>query len=351
MKICVISTSVFSVPVAGYSGLEHLAWQQAKGLAELGHQVALVAPDGSFCPNVEIIPTGPAGQWDERATYSKYWQFLPNFEVIIDHSWQKWAYILKMEGKLSIPILGVCHAPINTMYATLPPGVDLPCFVCISQDQANHFLAIHSREAKVAYNGVDTEFYQPLNIPRTDRFLFLARFSTIKGPDIAIEACLKAGVGLDVVGDTSLTQEPELLEKCKKMADGKQIKIIGPATRGECVYWMSQAHCMIHPNQRFREPFGLAPVEAMACGCPVIAWDNGAMRETIPANLGWTVNSFDKLVNILKNAKESNGVFNDWMVLKDVRNKVREYVQRFSIGNMISRYEELCREAIETGGW
>ena len=31
----------------------------------------------------------------------------------------------------------------------------------------------------------------------------------------------------------------------------------------------------------YREPFGLAPVEAQLCGMPVIAWDNGAMRETI----------------------------------------------------------------------
>ena len=142
MKICVISTPVFRTGLTGtigYSGLEHLAWQRAKGLAELGHQVALVAPDGSECPGVQVIPCGPERQISEQDAYSKYWQFLPQFDAIIDESWQKWSFSLKREGKLNAPILGVCHAPVDTMFSTPPRPVEKPCFVCISEDQAVHF--------------------------------------------------------------------------------------------------------------------------------------------------------------------------------------------------------------------
>lgn len=354
MKIAVLNTAVFVVGksgASGYSGLEHLAWLTAKGLAEKGHTVSLFAAEGSECPGVEIIPIGPSGLWDESKSYSTYWQRLLEFDVIIDETWQKWSYILKQEGRLKAPVLGVLHAPVNTMYQSLPP-VDKPCIVCISQDQANHFEALHSRTARVAHNGCDVNHYQPMNIPRTDRFLFLARFSSIKGPDIAIEACKAAGVGLDLIGDTSITNEPELLAKCKSMCDGKQIRLVGSVGRGETVWWYSQAHCLIHPNQRFREPYGLAPVESMLCGTPVIAWDYGAMRETIShGDSGWLVKSFDELVNMIKSVTSQHLKPDEMDHFNDtVRKSSRAWAKRFSVEAMCDRYEQLCEEALN-GGW
>lgn len=344
MKICVISSSVLVSPPPGYAGLEMITWQQAKGLAEKGHKVTLIAPQGSTCPNVEIIQTGPPGQWDERKSYQGYWKRLLEFDCIIDSSWSKWSYILKAEGTLKCPVLGVTHAPVDTMFKELPPGVDKPCFVCISQDQANHFQALFGRPARVAWNGFDAEtFYKPLNMPRTDRFLFLARFSTIKGPDIAIEACLKAGVGLDLVGDTSITGEPELYNKCKSLADGKQIRIIGGVSRGECVYWFSQAHAFLHPNKLFREPAGLAPLEAQACGLPVIAWRYGALQESVREDTGILVSSMDDLVNAINTLKQP--------MPQEIRDRCRIWAKSFSVERMVLRYEELCNEAVQTGGW
>jgi glycosyltransferase involved in cell wall biosynthesis len=224
--------------------------------------------------------------------------------------------------------------------------VENPCFVAISRDQAVHFEGIHSREAKVCYNGIDLSFYKPLDIPRTDRFLFLARFSTIKGPDLAIEACKKAGVGLDLVGDFSITNEPDLLERCKRECDGKQIRLIGPATRGECVWWYSQAFAMLHPNQRFREPLGLAPLEAQACGCPVIAWKYGAMKETISHSL--LVSSVEDMVKAMRGLVSLNRTRGD---LSICRQSVRINSAKFSIARMVDRYAQLCEEAVKTGGW
>lgn len=287
MRVCVISTPIFRLPLTGYGGLEAIAWETARGLAARGHEVALVAPDGSECPGVQIIPCGPAGQVDEKMAYSGfpeakdqqgnvlrrqhagYWSALPSFDVVIDHTWMKWAYELKAEGVLKAPVLGVFHAPVNTMYQMWPPNfplkpvVEKACPVCISYDQAEHFQSIHNRHARVAYNGVDVDnFYVPLpGVKRTDRFLFLARFSTVKSPHLAIEACLKAGVGLDLVGDTSITNEPQYFEHCMQMArqqspgwdasKEQQIVVHGGCTRGETVIWYNKAHALIHPTQHF----------------------------------------------------------------------------------------------------
>jgi glycosyltransferase involved in cell wall biosynthesis len=347
MRVLVYNTSVFPVcepsGTHGYAGLEVIAWHCAKGLAQKGHEVSMVCSDGSTCDGVKIIPTGPAGTWDEQKNFDAVWKQLKDFDVCIDHSWQKHSYLLKAEGVYKYPVLGVLHAPVNTMYQSLPPGVEKPCFVCISEDQRNHFEALFNHPARTAYNGVDEQIYQPLNIPRSDRVLFLGRFSTIKGPSLAIESCLKAGLGLDLIGDTSITNEPEYFQQCKSMCDGKQIKMVGPANRGNCVWWHSQSLLLIHPVKIFREPFGLSPVESMMCGSPVIAWNNGAMRETVrgKGETGWLVHSFDELVNVLRNVQVSDAM----------RKRCREWtVENFRLEKMINRYEVLCQEAIE-GGW
>lgn len=357
MRVAVISTPIFPCPPSGYSGLEFLAWQQAEGLAKLGHDVTLFAPDGSRCDHAKLWPFGPPGTLSEPQAYAKYWQELPKFDAVLDHTWSKWSYCLKSEGGLDkTPILAVLHAPVNTMYNVWPPHfpgykpIEKACPVCISKDQAAHFEALHNTPARVAYNGIDLDHYQPLAIPRSNRFLFLARFSSIKGPHLAEKACRKAGVGLDLVGDTQITNEPEYFRQCQQLADGGQIRIVGGVSRGNTVWWMSQAHAFIHPNKHFREPFGLAPVEAQACGLPVIAWDNGAMRETVRhGETGVLVRSEEQLVGAISDLGTRLG---DGKVIdRSSRNRCREWAANFSVQNMIKRYDELLREAKEGGGW
>lgn len=347
MKIFVVSTPVFAVcPPAGttgYSGLEVIAWLCAKGLAEKGHQVKLAAPDGSSCPGAEIIPIGQAGHWNEKDCFPRYAPHLLDADVVIDHSWTKASFLLKREGRLSIPILSVMHAPADGMYRSVP--VPKPCFVCISNDQASHLKALLNCDARVAYNGVDSSFYHPLDVARTDRFLFLARFSSIKGPAIAIESCRKAGVGLDLVGDCSITQEPDYFRHCQSMCDGKQIRMVGPCSRGNSVWWFSQAKALLHPVKHFREPFGLAPVEAMLCQTPVISFANGATVETVKHGVsGLLVRSEEEMLAAIQS---------DWInnITETGRQECRNWALRFSVENMVDRYEELAIEAIETGGW
>lgn len=363
MKICVISTQIFPLGARGlngYGGLEQIAWECARGLAARGHSVTLIAPLGSQCPSVDVLQCLPPG-FSEEAAYGGcvfkngngedvkwpgYWSKLLEFNdgVIIDHTWNKWSYMLMAEGRFRGVILAPMHAPVNTMYGSLPP-VEHPRMVCISEDQKAHFDALHSpRTARVVRNGIDLDFYRSLNVPRTSRFLFLARFSSIKGPDIAIDSCRKVGAGLDLIGDTTITQEPEYYNQCVSLCDGKQLRIIGNIPRGNAVWWYSQAHTMLHPNMRFREPLGLAPLEAQACGTPIIAFDYGAMRETVRHNeTGFLVKNQNDFVEAVKQHMQPIPDF--------VRKRCVEWASEFSIGKMILGYESLCQRALDGEVW
>lgn len=343
MKICVISTTVMPVPPPGYSGLEQLAYQQAAGLAKKGHQVLLVAPDIKFGsvppPGVELHGT-TLGE-SEKQAYSGYWNRLPDCEAIIDNSWWKWSYILKKEGKLKAPILGVLHAPAETMFASAPP-VEQACFVAISKDQAGALMGHLGLQAKVAYNGVDLDFYKQTSRQRNDRYLFLARMSKLKGPHVAAMAAALTGVNLDLVGDDKLVESPSYVAQVKALCSGTRIVYHGEKSRKECVLFFSEAKALLHCNAIFREPFGLAPVEAQACGLPVLAWDHGAMRETVDhGKTGFLVRTFDELVDYIR---------------MDVVSKIepavcRKWASQFSIQRMVDRYEELIKEALDKGGW
>jgi glycosyltransferase involved in cell wall biosynthesis len=341
MKVCVISTTIMTCPPIGYSGLEQLAWQQAVGLFNKNHSVTLIAPKGSEVPiGLNLIET-KLGE-SERNAYKKYNESLKEYDIIIDNSWEKWSYISKIEEKIKIPILGVLHAPIDTMYNSAPP-LEKPCFVSISRDQSFALREHLKCDSKVAYNGVDIDFYKPSYLKRNKRYLFLARMSTIKGPDIAISVAKNCKIGLDLVGDDIITGEPNLSkfiqEECIK---SEFLKYVGNQNRSECVIWFNTNKCLLHPNKLYKEPFGLAPVEAQLCGMPVIAWDHGAMRETIKhGETGYIVNSQEEIEEIIKSDNVSS--LNS--------DRCREWASQFSNTNMVNRYEELCKLAIETGGW
>jgi glycosyltransferase involved in cell wall biosynthesis len=336
MRICVVSTPIFPCPPPGYSGLEMLAYQQAEGLARRGHHVLLVAPKESKPPPGVVLHGTTLGE-DEGKAYSGYWQRLPNYDAIITNSWSKWEYILKAEGRLKAPVLGVLHAPVHTMYRT-PPPVEKPCLVAISKDQAIAVAEFLNREARVCYNGIDPQFYQNRSgRKRNNRYLFLARMSTIKGPHIAVELAQKLRFGLDLVGDDMLTTEPEYRDKLKA-ASVNGIAYIGPQTREQCVGWFSANKALLHMNLRFREPFGLAPIEAMACGMPVIAFRNGAMAETVKHGetgfLVWNKEEVDELI-------KADAV----STIQPER--CREWALQFTVEKMIDRWEELIAQAIE----
>jgi glycosyltransferase involved in cell wall biosynthesis len=340
VRICVISTTVMTCPPPGYSGLEMLAWQQADRLAHRKHQVTLIAPHGSSPPkDVELHGT-TVGEPEQQA-YSGYWQKLPTFDAVIDNSWQKWSYMLKTEGKLKAPVLGVLHAPVETMFGS-PPPVKKPCLVAISKDQAGAVMGHLGVAARVAYNGIDLDFYKPTGDERGNRYLFLARISKLKGPHIALEVAKRCKVGLDLVGDDVLVEDQGYVKRIREFCDNPKLVYHGGKPRAQCPAFFSMAKALLHLNFVYREPFGLSPIESMACGTPVISGELGAMRETVKhGETGFLVRTTEEVEELVK----SDAV----ATIKPER--CREWASQFSIQRMGERYDELVKEAVESGGW
>lgn len=128
-----------------------------------------------------------------------------------------------------------------------------------------------AREASVIPPPVDTDFFRPTGEARGDEWLVVSALSPYKRVDLALRAAAAAGVRLVVVGTG-----PE--EARLRAVAGSDVRFAGWATDEELVTLYSRARGLLFPGV---EDFGIVPLEAMACGCPVVAYAEGGALETI----------------------------------------------------------------------
>lgn len=129
----------------------------------------------------------------------------------------------------------------------------------------------YRKEASVIYPPVDTSRFS-LSKKKKDFFLIVSRLSPYKMIDLAVDAFNKLGLELVIIGDGS---EREDLEKRAK----SNIKFLGFKNDDEVLQYYQECRAFIFPT--FDEDFGLTPVEAQACGKPVIAAGRGGTKESI----------------------------------------------------------------------
>lgn len=142
---------------------------------------------------------------------------------------------------------------------------------------ANSFLTkerirkFYKKEAEVIYPPVDTSRFN-LRKTKKDYFLVISRLSPYKMVDLAVLAFNKLGLNLIIIGEGS--QKKELERKAKK-----NIKFLGFQDDEQILRYYKECRAFVFPT--FYEDFGLTPVEAMACGKPVIASGVGGSRESL----------------------------------------------------------------------
>lgn len=144
-------------------------------------------------------------------------------------------------------------------------------YVANSQHVARRIARYYNRQSAVVHPPVDTEFYRPAAADRTLGFLVVSALVPYKRVDVAIEACARVGAPLTVVG-----QGPEL-GALERLAAGR-VSFLGPRTDDEIRGLYHQATAVLLSGE---EDFGIVPVEAQACGTPVVALARGGALETV----------------------------------------------------------------------
>ena len=144
-------------------------------------------------------------------------------------------------------------------------------FVAISRHVAGRIARYYNRVASVVFPPVDTAFYRPAAVAPEDHFLIVSALVPYKRIDLAIEACRLAGARLRVIGDG-----PER-ERLERQAAGAA-EFLGAVSDEVIRDEYRRARAVILPGE---EDFGIVPVEAQACGRPVVALGYGGALDTV----------------------------------------------------------------------
>jgi glycosyltransferase involved in cell wall biosynthesis len=144
-------------------------------------------------------------------------------------------------------------------------------FVSNSYNVARRVQKFYGRPSEVLYPPVSTSRFRVLERPSEEFLLVVSRLIGYKRIDLAVEACTRLGIPLKVVGTG-----PELA-RLKQMA-GPKVEFLGRLPDAAVADLFANCRAFLFPGE---EDFGIAPLESMASGRPVVAYGAGGALETV----------------------------------------------------------------------
>jgi len=224
-----------------------------------------------------------------------------------------------LHGRLDLPEL----APLYREFCDMP-------LVSISHSQRKPLASAHW--AGTVYHGLAAEVCPFNPSPRGGYFAFLGRVSPEKGLERALDIASRAGVRLRIAAKVDAADQEYFHAAIEPRLSEPGIEFVGEVDEAGKPAFLGNATALLFPID-WPEPFGLAMIEAMSCGTPVIAWPNGAAAEVVePGVTGFLVQSIDAAVEALGLAARLD------------RARVRSrFEERFSARRMAQDYLALYR--------
>jgi glycosyltransferase involved in cell wall biosynthesis len=249
MHIAVISHH--RLPVKGYGGTQRVVVALVRGLVELGHRVTLIAAPGTKLPWAPVVE---ANTRDLHTNSTKLAPYVPRDADIVH------AHFPLQSAPGRAPF-------VQTLHGNMKAGLPIPPHtVFLSRDHAKR----HGATTFVHNGLVPTEFRFRRRKEAWD--LFLGRLHSTKGYHWAIEAAKRTGRRLIIAGGWRPT-----------FTDA--IKYVGEVNDKQKTALLARARCL-WCAALWDEPFGLATIEALFSGTPVLATRRGALPEIITPEVG-----------------------------------------------------------------
>jgi len=185
-------------------------------------------------------------------------------------------------------------------------------------------------------HGLPGDLYRPKFEVQGKYLAFLGRISPEKRPDVAIQLAIRAGLPLRIAAKVDQA-DVVYFETCvRPLLAHPMIEFIGEIGDGRKSEFLGNALALIVPID-WPEPFGLVMIEALACGCPVIAWDRGSVPEIIEDGVtGFVVHSEEEALDAISRIGEI-----------DRRRARASFEQRFSASRMAQGYERVYTSLLE----
>ena len=289
LRIAVLAPPWIPVPPPGYGGIEAVVALLCEALVGRGHDVTLFAAPGSrsvarVYPLLDSAhPEAIGSSLYESDQVASAWEQVDlsaergrPFDVVHDHSGFT---ALAMADRIGPPVVHTIHGPFDR---------DTTPFYRRHGRKA-HLVAISRTQAQSAPAGVPISAVVPnpiavdrwpLQTKKADYVLWIGRMDPVKGAHRAIQAARLAGSKLVLAGPVQTGQEDYFRDRVEPSIDDLWVRYVGEVAGTAKQQLYANATALLMPI-RWREPFGMVMVEALACGTPVIAFAEGAATEIV----------------------------------------------------------------------
>ena len=315
MRICFYNVTASFIP----GGLETYCWEVGRALARRGHEVTIVAGDRGEARHDEVklvrFPFRIEQSWPNFGT--RFRRLMERLSFArgggLQHLVQADYDAVVINKPFDFPVLWQARRSsmrARTLFRS--GGTDfflgdrlfagaIDHWVSTSRYNAAQVEARYAREVSVIHNGVDTDAFSPrdperslANLPVDARVIVsVGRLVGWKGLHLIIEALpeLPPDVHFLVIGEGPEREALQAL--AERLGVGGRVRFAGRVAHAELPRWLACGDVFVQPSIG-EEAFGISVVEAMACGLPVLAADNGGMREiVVPGSTGYLLRPGD----------------------------------------------------------
>jgi glycosyltransferase involved in cell wall biosynthesis len=335
MRIALIASPFISVPPKKYGGTELFISQLAEGLTRLGNHVVVYA-NGESKVQAELRWLYAKDDWPIDGELYSSLKDLNHTSWAVSDCWRDADVIhlnntpglafARMGGPHLVYTVHHPHLPFLTEFYAGFPEVE---FVSISNFQKDKEPL---RRIRTIHHGIDVGSYR-LQSKKADYLSFIGRIAQVKGVHNAIEIAKRSGIPLKIAGEVQPVFREYFESRIRPHIDGKFIEYVGEADFAVKNELLGNSMAMLFPIE-WDEPFGLAMVEAMATGTPVIAFPGGSVAEIVRDGVsGFVCSGVEGAVAKLREVP----------ALKPAG--IRAYAQQyFSVERMVRDYLALYRE-------
>ncbi|CAH2604740.1 Glycosyltransferase family 4 protein [Rhodovastum atsumiense] len=343
MRIAQIAPLFEAVPPKLYGGTERVVSNLTEELVALGHDVTLFASGDSVTSAKLDAPWPRALRLDPDIR-----DWVSTYAILIEHVRHRAHEFDVLHFHIDYwpnSVFSRQHVPFLT---TLHGRLDLPEFAAVYRMFPNvPLISISNSQRKplpdvgwvdTVYHGIPAQLLTPQPAGERDYFAFLGRISPEKGIERAIQIAGRCGVKLKVAAKVDKADAEYFKNNVEPLLANANVEFIGEINDAQKPAFLSGAKALLFPID-WPEPFGLVMIEAMACGCPVIAMRRGSVPEVMDDGLtGFVVENVDEAVAACGRLDQID------------RQKVRaQFDKRFTARRMAEDYVAVYERLIEAG--
>jgi UDP-glucose:tetrahydrobiopterin glucosyltransferase len=353
MRILFVSTPVSPIGAGGGGGVETTLRHVASGLGERGHAITVIAPAGSCLPGGMPICQVSGAAPSNATTGARNAAVTVRSTGVLERMWEQAGELALQHDVivamtydwlsfyltpfLPIPVLHWVHLP------SLIEAVDLEMceqycgsperFAFCSRTQASTFSFVDLTRARIIPGAVDTDGF-PFRRDPKPALVWAARISPEKGLEDAVQVARETGWPLHVCGKI---EDQDYWRRIRGSAAEETIVYHGWVPHDRLSEVLGSAAAML-VTPKWMEAFGLTVIEALACGTPVIAYQQGGPGEIIEhGKSGFLVPPND-----VRAMTDAVGRVRD-LQRADARRRAEDY----SIGRMAETTEEWLMSALQ----